>query len=248
MTLFRRFKSGSRWRFLELREERWMKGWLQARTPARAAWRSSTSSRMISSATTSRAARSRGHYLECDEREDPVRQACVEHLRGHPRLPLRAGLGSRCRGARAVGRWRHMLMTGARSSPPEGDLDAAAKAREVGTLMLGARRPRGARADRPVRLPRGDPRSAGSACWRLTGELDAESAATVAAVVRQALQRSAWASTSSSWTSRVCARCAARTAPTRSRSRRRRTPCSQLIGVLGWDSDPGVELRLARAA
>ena len=74
--------------------------------------------------------------LEFEDRDDPVRQACVEHLAGMRAYlcELAAEAGARDP-ERFAAQW-HILIQGSIVAAHEGDLDAAAKARELGVLML----------------------------------------------------------------------------------------------------------------
>ena len=144
MTLYRNFRSKSELAlaFLELREERWVKGWLQAETQARAAtpterllvifdlfteWFEGDDFNGCPFVTS---------LLEFEDLGDPVRRACVEHLAG-----IRAYICELATGAGAAdpaqlaAQW-HLLLQGAIIAAHEGDLDAATKARELAVLVL----------------------------------------------------------------------------------------------------------------
>lgn len=144
MTLYRNFHSKQELAvaFLALREERWLKGWLQAETQARAA---SPAGRLLAIFDVFTEWFERDEFegcpfiaslLEFEQRGDPVRQACVEHLagiRGYVcELATAAGV---LEPERFAAQW-HILMKGAIVSAHEGDLDAAMKARELGLLLL----------------------------------------------------------------------------------------------------------------
>jgi len=144
MTLYRNFasKNDLAIAFLALREERWTKGWVQAEacrrgeTPAQqllaifeifSEWFARDDFEGCAFITS---------LLEFDDREDPVRQACVVHL-----ATIRAFV---CEVAAAAGvadperfaaQW-HILMKGSIVARHEGDRDAAHKARELGELLL----------------------------------------------------------------------------------------------------------------
>ena len=144
MTLYRNFasKSDLALAFLALREERWTRGWVQtealrrADTPAEqllaifdifSEWFAREDFEGCAFITS---------LLEFDDREDPVRQACVRHLasiRAFVReLATAAGVADP---ERFAGQW-HILMKGSIVAAHEGDADAARKARELGLLLL----------------------------------------------------------------------------------------------------------------
>lgn len=144
MTLYRNFASKSELAlaFLAQREERWTQGWVRAQarergdTPAQqllaifeifGEWFAREDFEGCAFITS---------LLEFDDRADPVRQACVGHLAN-----IRAFV---CELADAAGvadpqrfaaQW-HILMKGSIVARHEGDRDAAAKARELGVLLL----------------------------------------------------------------------------------------------------------------
>jgi len=144
MTLYRNFasKNGLAIAFLALREERWTKGWVQAEacrrgeTPAQqllaifeifSEWFARDDFEGCAFITS---------LLEFEDREDPVRQACVVHLaniRAFVReLATAAGVSDP---ERFAAQW-HILMKGSIVARHEGDRDAANKARELGELLL----------------------------------------------------------------------------------------------------------------
>ena len=256
MTLYRNFgsKNDLALAFLELREERWVKGWLQPETQARAA---SPAGRLLAIFEIFTEWFEHDDFegcpfvtslLEFEDRDNPVRQACVEHLAG-----IRAYL---CELATAAGaqdperlaaQW-HVLLQGSIVAAHEGDLDAAMKARELGLLLLERE---GLTELAPI-----------SRCGylaadlvgperilRLAGELDVEAAATVAAVI------------DARGDGPICVDLAdlefVDVAGLRALRGTHGHPIAiaapsdavlRLVGMLGWDSDPGVELRPARAA
>jgi anti-anti-sigma factor len=252
MTLYRNFngKNGLAVAFLALREERWFKGWVRAETEARAA---SPAGRLLAIFEIFTEWFERDEFegcpfitslLEFDDRSDPVRQACVGHLAG-----IRAYLCELATEAGAVeperfaAQW-HILLKGAIIAAHEGDLDAAMKARELGTLLL-------EREDlaplEPPNAPCGYLETAVSRpehVVRLTGELDVEAAATVAAVIDKRCGGP------------VCLDLAelefVDVAGLRALRGTKEHPIAiaapsdavlRVIKLLGWDSDPGVELR-----
>lgn len=144
MTLYRNFhsKNDLAVAFLGLHEERWFKGWIQAETQARAA---SPASRLLAIFDIFTEWFERDDFegcafvsslLEFKDPDDPVHQACVEHLAG-----IRAYLCELAKGAgvpepdRLAAQF-HLLMKGAIIAAHEGDRDAAMKARELGMLLL----------------------------------------------------------------------------------------------------------------
>jgi AcrR family transcriptional regulator len=144
MTLYRNFasKNALALAFLELREERWTVGWVQAEVQARA---STPAGQLLTIFEIFSEWFARDDFegcafvtslLEFDDREDPVRQACVLHLatiRAFVReLATAAGVHDP---ARFAAQW-HILMKGSIVAAHEGDRDAAMKARELGELLL----------------------------------------------------------------------------------------------------------------
>jgi AcrR family transcriptional regulator len=144
MTLYRNFASKDELilAFLERREERWTRAWLQqgieqrASTPAGrllavfdlfGEWFATDDFEGCAFITV---------MLEVGEPEHPVRLACVRHLaeiRGFlTALAAEAGV----RDADAVARQWHILMKGSIVAAAEGDRHAAARARELGALLL----------------------------------------------------------------------------------------------------------------
>jgi AcrR family transcriptional regulator len=144
MTLYRNFASKNELAlaFLELREVRWTRGWVQAQTQARATtpagqllvmfeifseWFARDDFEGCAFVTS---------LLEFDDVSDPVRQACVMHLAN-----IRAYLYELATAAgvadphRFAAQW-HILMKGSIVAAHEGDRDAALKARELGVLLL----------------------------------------------------------------------------------------------------------------
>ena len=144
MTLYRNFASKNELAlaFLKLREERWTVGWVQAEVLRRA---STPAAQLLSIFEIFTEWFAREDFegcafvtslLEFEDRQDPVRQACVLHLAN-----IRAFV---CQLARAAGaedperfaaQW-HILMKGSIVAAHEGDREAALKARELGELLL----------------------------------------------------------------------------------------------------------------
>ena len=144
MTLYRNFgsKDDLILAFLERREERWTRAWLQAGVEARAQdpaqrllaifdlfgdWFATEEFEGCAFITI---------LLEVAEPEHPIRQACVHHL-----AEIRAFLAGLAAGAGVadpdgVARQWHILMKGSIVSAAEGDRQAAARAQELGRLLL----------------------------------------------------------------------------------------------------------------
>jgi AcrR family transcriptional regulator len=144
MTLYRNFasKNDLALAFLALREERWTKGWVQAEALSRA---DTPAGQLLAIFDIFGEWFGRDDFegcafitslLEFDDRDDPVRRACVKHLAN-----IRAFVSERAAAAgvadpeRFAAQW-HMLMKGSIVARHEGDRDAAHKARELGELLL----------------------------------------------------------------------------------------------------------------
>jgi AcrR family transcriptional regulator len=144
MTLYRNFPSKDDLilDFLRRREERWTHAWLVAETQRRGAtpaeqllavfdvfgeWFSQPDFAGCSFLTT---------MIEISDQAHPVRQAAVTHLANIrcylSRLAAAAGIAD----ADGFARKWHILMKGAILAAQEGDTAAAARAREIGELLL----------------------------------------------------------------------------------------------------------------
>jgi AcrR family transcriptional regulator len=144
MTLYRNFASKDDLilAFLERREAQWVQGWVQAEsqrrgeTPAErllaifelfGEWFARPNFEGCSFVTT---------LLEVTDRDSAVRQACVKHLANIRsylcELATEAGVAD----PDAFARQWHILMKGSIISAAEGDTQAAARARELGVLLL----------------------------------------------------------------------------------------------------------------
>jgi anti-anti-sigma factor len=257
MTLYRNFHSKNELAvaFLALREERWVKGWLQAETQARAV---APAGRLLAIFDIFTEWFERDDFegcpfvtslLEFEDRNDPVRQACVGHLAG-----IRAYLGELATAAgarepeRFAAQW-HILIKGAIISAHEGDLDAATKARELGLLLL----EREGLAELPSPIDGCEYLAADvirpEHVVRLTGELDVEAAAAVAALIDAGGDGPICLDLTDLEFVDVAGLRALR--GTKQRPITIVAPSEavlRLIHLLGWDSDPGVELRTASAA
>ena len=267
MTLYRNFKGKNElaMAFLQQCEERWLTDWVRAETQARA---TSPAQRLLAIFDIFTEWFERDDFdgspfvtslLEFEDRDDPVRQACVRHLanvRGYLcELATEAGVAEP---ERFAAQW-HILVHGSIIAAHEGDLDAATKAREVGVLLLDRELERGLEHglehERLMDLQpigRGGylaAASVGHECVvRLTGELDVETAATVAAVIDERCDGP------------VCLDLAdldfVDVAGLRALRGSKDHPIAiagpsdavlRLVTMLGWDSDPAVELRPALA-
>jgi AcrR family transcriptional regulator len=144
MTLYRNFPSKDELilAFLERRDELWTRAWLQAEAQRRG---TTPAQRLLAIFDTFEGWFGREDFegcsfinvmLEVVEPDSPVRQATVRHLeaiRGFVRgLAEEAGIQDTDGFAR---QW-HILMKGSIVSAAEGDLEAAARARHLGTLLL----------------------------------------------------------------------------------------------------------------
>jgi AcrR family transcriptional regulator len=144
MTLYRNFasKNDLALAFLALREERWTKGWVQAEALRRA---DTPAGQLLAIFDLFGEWFARDDFegcafitslLEFDDRDDPVRRACVTHL-----AKIRAFVSERAAAAgvadppRFAAQW-HLHMKGSIVARHEGDRDAARKAREMGELLL----------------------------------------------------------------------------------------------------------------
>jgi AcrR family transcriptional regulator len=144
MTLYRNFPSKDELilAFLDRRDELWTRAWLQAEAQRRG---SSAAQRLLAIFDTFEDWFREENFegcsfinvmLEVVEPDSPVRQASVRHLeaiRGFVSgLAEEAGIQDPDGFAR---QW-HILMKGSIVSAAEGDLEAAARARHLGTLLL----------------------------------------------------------------------------------------------------------------
>jgi AcrR family transcriptional regulator len=144
MTLYRNFASKDDLivAFLERREERWTRAWLRASVEQRA---DSPAQRLLAIFDVFGEWFAREDFegcsfinvmLELPDAEHPVRQASIRHLaaiRGFlAELAAAAGVGD-CDG---FARQWHILMKGSIVAAAEGDTQAAARAREIGALLL----------------------------------------------------------------------------------------------------------------
>jgi AcrR family transcriptional regulator len=147
MTLYRNFASKDDLilAFLECRDERWTREWLQAEAQRRGA---TPAERLLAIFDTFEGWFARDDFegcsfinvmLEIDNCDDPVRKASVRHL-----ADIRAFVAGLAEEAGvedpdAFARQWHILMKGSIVSAAEGDLKAAARAKEMGALLLAHR-------------------------------------------------------------------------------------------------------------
>jgi AcrR family transcriptional regulator len=144
MTLYRNFPSKDELilAFLERRDELWTRAWLQAETQRRG---STPAQRLLAIFDTFEGWFHQTDFegcsfinvmLEVVEPDSPVRQATVRHLEA-----IRGFVGSLAEEAGiqdpdGFARQWHILMKGSIVSAAEGDLEAAARAKHLGALLL----------------------------------------------------------------------------------------------------------------
>jgi len=147
MTLYRNFASKDELAlaFLELREERWTRGWLQQEVMDRA---SSPGERLLAVFDVFGEWFARDDFEGCSfintllefEDQHPVRKASNGHL-----MNIRAFLRDQAAAAGieepdALARQWHILMKGSIVAAGEGDAEAARRAQELGRLLLARHR------------------------------------------------------------------------------------------------------------
>ena len=146
MTLYRNFTSKDALilAFLARREERWTRAWLQAEVQRRA---DTPAERMLAIFDVFGQWFERNDFegcsfinvmLEIDDRDSPVRQASVGHLaaiRGFVRELAEEARVPQAKADHVARQW-HLLMKGSIVAAAEGDHDAAARAKELGALLL----------------------------------------------------------------------------------------------------------------
>ena len=256
MTLYRNFgsKNDLALAFLELREERWVKGWLQPETQARAA---SPAGRLLAIFEIFTEWFEHDDFegcpfvtslLEFEDRDNPVRQACVEHLAG-----IRAYL---CELATAAGaqdperlaaQW-HVLLQGSIVAAHEGDLDAAMKARELGLLLLEREGLRSSRRSAAAGISRRTSSAPSASCGWPASLTSRPPRPSQRSSTRVATGRSAFDLADLEFVDVAGLRALRGTHGHPIAIAAPSDAVLRLVGMLGWDSDPGVELRPARAA
>jgi AcrR family transcriptional regulator len=144
MTLYRNFASKDALilAFLERREERWTRAWLQASVEERA---DSPAERLLAifdvfgewfAGVDFEGCSFINVMLEVPDAEHPVRQASVRHLAAIRGFLAELAAAAGVRDADGFARQWHILMKGSIVAAAEGDTQAAARAREIGALLL----------------------------------------------------------------------------------------------------------------
>ena len=144
MTLYRNFPSKDDLilAFLERRDELWTRGWLQAEAYRRGA---TPAERLLAIFDTFESWFSRRDFegcsfinvmLELGDTQSPVRQATVRHLAAIRRFVRELAEQAGIEDADDFARQWHLLMKGCIVTAAEGDAEAAARARRLGTLLL----------------------------------------------------------------------------------------------------------------
>lgn len=149
MSLYRHFASKDDLviAFLELREERWTRQWLQGEVEAVA---SDPGARLLAIFDVFDRWFRRPDFegcsfinvlLEVSEPADPVHRASVEHLARIREYVQELALDAGARDPEGFARQWHILMKGSIIAAGEGDCEAALRAQDVGALLLAASRP-----------------------------------------------------------------------------------------------------------
>jgi AcrR family transcriptional regulator len=144
MTLYRNFTSKHElaMAFLDLREERWTKAWLQTEVRNRAA---SPAGQLLAIFDVFSEWFHRDDFegcafvtslLEFDDPDDPVRRACVVHLENVRTFVAELAAAAGVDDAQRFATQWHILMKGSIVAAHEGDREAALEAQEVGMLLL----------------------------------------------------------------------------------------------------------------
>ena len=147
MTLYRNFASKEELAlaFLERREELWTQGWLQNEVEKRG---SDPAERLLAIFDIFGEWFQRKDFegcafvtimLELDDRSDPVRRASVRHLANIRAFIAGLAAAAGVPDADAFARQWHILMKGSIVAAAEGDTQAAARAKELGSLLLADR-------------------------------------------------------------------------------------------------------------
>jgi AcrR family transcriptional regulator len=153
MSLYRNFGSKDELilAFLRRREQVWARDWLEAEVVSRA---SDPADRLLVIFDVMGEWFAREDFEGCafvsvlvgiDDPEHPVRQATIRHLAAMREWMAELADAAGAEAPDAVARQWHLLLKGATISALEGDLDAAARAKELGQLLLGAVLPERAR-------------------------------------------------------------------------------------------------------
>jgi AcrR family transcriptional regulator len=144
MTLYRNFPSKDELilAFLERRDELWTRAWLQAETQRRGA---SPAQRLLAIFDTFEGWFAREDFegcsfinvmLELDDGDNPVRRASVRHLADIRAFVAALAEEAGIQDPDGFARQWHILMKGSIVSAAEGDIEAAARAKQMGTLLL----------------------------------------------------------------------------------------------------------------
>jgi AcrR family transcriptional regulator len=144
MTLYRNFPSKDDLilAFLERRDEVWTRAWLQAEANRRG---TTPAERLLAIFDTFEGWFARRDFegcsfikvmLELGDTDNPVRRATVRHLAAIRRFVRDLAEQAGIEDAEDFARQWHMLMKGCIVTAVEGDLEAAARARQLGTLLL----------------------------------------------------------------------------------------------------------------
>jgi AcrR family transcriptional regulator len=147
MTLYRNFASKDELivAFLQRREERWTRGWLQAEVERRA---DTPAGRLLAifdvfgewfALEDFEGCSFINVMLELTDREDVARVACVRHLSVIREFLAELAEAAGVADPEAFARQWHILMKGSIVAAAEGDAHAAARAQELGALLLAAR-------------------------------------------------------------------------------------------------------------
>ncbi len=147
MTLYRNFASKEEliMAFLERREERWTRGWLQAEVERRA---HTPAARLLAifdvfgewfALEDFEGCSFINVMLELTDRDDAVRLASVRHLSVIREFLAGLAADAGVADPEAFARQWHILMTGSIVAAAEGDAHAATRAQELGALLLAAR-------------------------------------------------------------------------------------------------------------
>ena len=148
MTLYRNFASKDELiiAVLAAREERWTRGWLQAEVEQRAA---DPAERLLAIFEVFGEWFARDDFegcsfinvlLELDDRTDPARIATVRHLSTIRDFLIEEATEAGIEDPDGFARQWHILMKGSIVAAAEGDVRAAARAKELGELLLMSRR------------------------------------------------------------------------------------------------------------
>jgi len=144
MTLYRHYPSKDKLAlaFLRRREELWTRAWLQTEVERRA---SAPRERLLAIFDVFDKWFRRADFegcsfinvlLEIDDRAHPVRSATVHHLEVIRSFLRELATAAGIRSPESFARQWHILMKGSIMAAHEGDAEAAARAREVGELLL----------------------------------------------------------------------------------------------------------------